>query len=273
MRKLLASLVIGILGLSGTALAKDVLIIPQGVISLRGVFDGSMQSQFILDLGKRDLKEDDRILIAIDSPGGSIDAMEAMLDVMHSYQEVGVEFDCFAVFAASAASAFLGHCDNRFVAPSSILMYHPATFGVRGEAHKIQAMVNFTMKSVTKLEVFNAKTLRMPLSEYRAQVRDELWISGDEAVGKHAADKVLSVLCAPELFKSSIGQKIDTKFGQVHVEWSACPLVPYPLSVNGTSAFVDSPKTKLLLNSLNMKPQDFLSYLKANQESVWTLDR
>jgi ATP-dependent protease ClpP protease subunit len=75
------------------------------------------------------------VTIVIDSPGGSVFAAYAILNIMRGVQANGVHIRCFVRdIAASAAFMILSKCDSRYGAPYSHYLWHAprvyVTFGV-----------------------------------------------------------------------------------------------------------------------------------------------
>jgi len=213
--------------------AQDILTITKDTVIVKGGFDGKMAGKFIMDISK---SQGEVVEVFIDSPGGSIDSLLEMMDFMDTQRALGKKFRCMSNFAASAASALFNYCDERLIMNNTTLMFHNASFGLRGGASPhVATMYAYINKSIDVLEVRNAKRMRMSLSAYRAAVRDDLWLYGKEGITRNAADKITNITCDPSLFSVVIKQKVDLGMFTLDVEWSGCPLITYPMTISGMS--------------------------------------
>lgn len=92
-------------------------------ITLSGMFNAEMANKFQFFMGRH--QGEPRINIKIDSPGGSVVALNTILDTMDKEHAKGTKFYCSTNSAAvSAGAAVLFHCDNIEASPRAYIMIH-----------------------------------------------------------------------------------------------------------------------------------------------------
>lgn len=126
--KLILTLVLSLF-LSSMAIG-NVLRVPKGarVVELIDVVDSSaIRLAQQVDEMSRKSRED--IYILINSPGGYISPGFIFVDAIEQAKARGVKIKCVSgVLAASMAFITLAHCNERYVLPNTILLFHPISF-------------------------------------------------------------------------------------------------------------------------------------------------
>jgi ATP-dependent protease ClpP protease subunit len=99
---------------------------PKRVIKIVGpIAGGILKSASQLDTMSAENKAP--ITLIINSPGGSINALNFFRDAMEIAQNRGVKLRCLVPnLAASAAFTILVKCDEKFALPHAKLLFHPA---------------------------------------------------------------------------------------------------------------------------------------------------
>lgn len=167
------------------------------------------------------------IYLVMDTPGGSIPAGNAFIDLALSLDR---PVHTISVFAASMGFNTAQRLGTRYILPSGTLMAHRATVaGMGGQVPgEFLTAVSNILRLVTKMEELNAKRLRISLDQYTALVKDEYWVDGEDAVRQGAADELASISCDDSL-KGTETEQVMTMFGPVDLIWSKCPAVTMPL--------------------------------------------
>ena len=177
------------------------------------------------------------ITIVAYSPGGSISAGQLFFDTLKG---LPCKFNTLTIFGASMSYQMTQQLGKRYILPSGKLMSHRASVrGLGGEiGGELNSIINLLEKNVTELERIASSRVGLSLEEYRSQIRDELWLTGAEAVKRNHADEVVYARCDRTLTGTST-QVFRTMFGDVAVEFSNCPIITGILSIQlvGTSKY------------------------------------
>lgn len=197
-----------------------VMLKPQSFIRITDEFNDMTAARFIRDFLTYHSNE---ILVYIDSPGGDVLAGIRMIEVVRAAKAANpkLKITCAVGSAASMAFYFLQlACDERLVSPTTILMQHQAGVGIQGKLRDINKRLKLYKVLNEWLDEESAKRLKISVEKLRENVVDDWWMSGEDAVKNNAADRVVHVLCSPEL-ASAPPQKETQK--------SACPLIYMPV--------------------------------------------
>lgn len=212
---------------SQAAKNRQVLLTPKNVVNFRGpVNTGSvLTAQLRIAFKAAKLEKGEKLYLVIDSPGGSIDAGEDLIQFIKNYPNVQV----VCMFCASMAHAILQAVDNkRLIVDNSLLMAHRARIGGIGgqiEEGEVESRLAMIKAIVRKMEKRNAARIGIPLKEYKDKVKDEWWLTSLDAIRQNHADEVVDLKCSKKLMKT--GEKFSIRtFGGVRTFLlSACPLV------------------------------------------------
>lgn len=131
------------------------------------------------------------IYLVINSPGGLvhqgamiIDAMEASLGPVHTI--------C-TQFCASMAAMIFEHGSERIMMNRSILMFHPASGGSRGEVDKMVSMLSSIQRFMARMEEHVAKRVGLTMADYKLQSGQEIWLDTQDAISRKFADKMVFI--------------------------------------------------------------------------------
>jgi ATP-dependent protease ClpP protease subunit len=198
--------------------------IPEDTVIFREDFTEESVGEFIKHIS---LAKGPIINVYIDSPGGSVFALDRMISAAWALQRKGKKLRCFIDFAASAAFGMVQSiCNERIVQPHSVLMQHQASYGVSGEVNRIQEINRFIMTMLNRLNRIEAKRLRMPLEEFNRRVTDDWYIHGEDAVKARAADRLALLTCPANLFNIAKVKEITVFVFKIKITESGCPLIP-----------------------------------------------
>jgi ATP-dependent protease ClpP protease subunit len=171
------------------------------------------------------------LYIYFDSPGGSVFAMSRIIGVMKSSD---IKFTCIARFAASAAFAMYQACDTRYLLYDGILMQHNASVGLQGELPRIRTQLDAIEAVITAIEIDTANRLKMSYKNYKVAINNNMWLSQEKAIKRHAADTLLeSISCSKKLVESVVVKPVSVCsffFCDVsYQKFSGCPLLLTPI--------------------------------------------
>lgn len=215
---------------AGAVNAETVELGTANTVTLRGPIDDASIVKAASDLyklvevrGSRDYT----IYIAVDSPGGDIESGENFIELVKTVPNVKT----VTIFAASMASAIVQALPGeRLMIDSGVQMFHRARGGVSGqfETGELESRLEFYKRFVRRMEIRNAKRMGMSLKFYKSLVKDELWMTSDDAIGI-AADKVVDVVCTKSLRDKVSTIEIDLGMFSIPLNFSGCPLLRMPV--------------------------------------------
>lgn len=169
------------------------------------------------------------LYLYLDTPGGSI---VAGMDLINSLKALPREVKTVSNFAASMGFQIAQNMGERYVTPTGVLMSHRAYMGLEGQTPgEFESRQKLWEGMLRNMDQTAAERLGMDFDAYRALIKDEFWVSGQEAVDRKAADKVTLVTCDNSL-KGTYDETIMTIFGDIKIKWSECPLVTFPVSID-----------------------------------------
>jgi len=215
---------------SKTIPEERIILTEKNMVQLKGEINEITAGKVIGDiLNIRKTNADGKIYLVIDSPGGEVDAGLQLIDFLDTQSNIIP----IAIKAASMASAILESMQERLIIAGSTLMFHRAAGQFSGyfSDGEVESHLAYAKKMILKMEKQNAKRLQLTLEEYRKQVTAELWMYGEEAIEKHAADRIVKPVCDANLMSKTIQEDRQGLFGSAIIVWSACPLITLPLSV------------------------------------------
>jgi ATP-dependent Clp protease protease subunit len=213
--------------------SKDTVILRQGnFVLFSGRVDSKSAAAAQTELAKisSQLSPSDNIYLVIDSPGGSVTAGNQFIDFAQSIPQ---KVKTISIFAASMGYHMSQSFDERLVIKSTTLMSHRASLGgVSGQIPgEIDSRLNNIRQVLEEMDTFVSKRVGISLEEYKKLIHNELWLTGQEAIKKNHADRLVKAVCAPELMEGSREEMLMTIFGPIKVSFSNCPLITGPLTI------------------------------------------
>lgn len=173
------------------------------------------------------------IYVVAYTPGGSISAGQLFFDTLRG---LPCTFHTITVFAASMGYQMAQNLGKRYILPSGTLMSHRGSVGgLSGEiGGELDSVLRNIKKTIEEMETIASNRVGITLKQYKEAIRDELWMTAEEAVKTNHADEIVTVRCTRSLMGSYI-ETINTMFGSLQVEFSKCPVIVAPLSVKGSN--------------------------------------
>ncbi len=168
-------------------------LLRENIIFLGGEINDNVANIVIaqlLFLQAEDSKKD--ISLYINSPGGSVTSMMAMIDTMN-YIKNDVSTICIGQ-AASAASMILsaGKKGKRFALSNSEIMIHQPMSGTEGQVSDIEIAARHLIKMKEKLIKIMSENSGQPIKKVEADMDRDFFMSAEEAKKYGIIDKVLS---------------------------------------------------------------------------------
>ena len=202
----------------------------RNLITIRGPIQGSSSTNWITAFNDRDL-DIDTMYIYLSSPGGSVLEGNKLIDQIKTLQLSGVQVICIADFAASMAFVILQSCPHRYALPSSILMQHQMSLGLKGPLENVENYLTFIHSVDDNLDKMQADRMNMTELEFRNKVMNDWWIAGHMAKEYNAVDDLVMVKCSKELMPKRERINVRTMFGNIEIVYSKCPIAREPLDI------------------------------------------
>jgi ATP-dependent protease ClpP protease subunit len=218
--------------------ARTVDLTPENSVLIRGEISDESVEQAMSSLRSAVTKRgplDYTIYLVLDSPGGSIDAGNAFIEYAKSINNLKT----VTFFAASMASAIVQALPGeRLIIETGTLMFHRARGGFQGqfETGEVESRLDWAKQTVRLLERINADRMKMSIPKYKALVVNELWLFGSMAVKRNGADEVVTVTCSDVLANTVVTTVMNSFFGPIRLNTSACPLSKMATPASETDA-------------------------------------
>lgn len=218
------------------ALAQEVIKLnTKNTVLIRGEISGESVTKATMELvealGTRAGK-DYPIYIVLDSPGGDIEAGEDFIQFAKVFKNIKT----VSVFAASMASSIVEALPGeRLITDTGTLMFHRAKGGFKGqfETGELESELEFAKEVVRRMERRSASRIGMTLAEYKARVKDEMWLTAEHALQIRAADRVVALECSKDLIDGREVKEIAFFIFRIKLEFSTCPLLRSPSLAGG----------------------------------------
>ena len=211
----------------GNANAETIELNDHNTVTLRGVVDQESIARTQVELLKR-AKPGKRLCLVLDTPGGSVDAGNMLIETAKGLPG---RVDTVTIFAASMGFQIAQNLGERLILDNGTLMSHRAYTGVEGQLPgELITRVAYYTQMCNRLDRIASARMGMTYENYRRLIYDEYWTIGSSAVAERAADRVVSVRCG-EGMQGTEDVEFQTMFGSVDVTFSKCPLVTGPLAV------------------------------------------
>lgn len=233
MRKINNLIIASLLGLlAATANASTRLVLnTKNTIVYRGAIDDAGIQRKMTELSDLVIKRGRQtypLYLVLDSPGGSIVSGLDFIEFAKTIQNLHTVTLFSASMAAAIVEALPG---DRLITQTGFIMFHRASGVFRGqfEMGEVESRLEMAKSLVLIMEKQNAARLGMTLSQYKQTVVNELWLMGQQAVDKKAADRTVTLVCTKELIRSTTTETYEFLFARKSVKFSNCPLFRAPV--------------------------------------------
>ena len=235
----MVALVVGSFSVTTTMQAETIKLSTSNTIILRGEVNDTSIGAVVRQLM---LTDKHHLYLYITSPGGNILAGNRLVGFLDKTDK---KVTCIADFAASMAFIIFQHCSERIVMSDSLIMSHEASLGASGELPNFLSWVRLLEGIVKSTEEGTAAKLGLSHKDYKAKIANDWWMYGNAAVEENAADDRAQVLCTKKLTNRRDTQIVRGRFGNIELKWSGCPLIAYPVSINGQKFMSDNEQDDL----------------------------
>lgn len=220
---------------------KDTIVLSsKNKLSLSDEVNGESVGEVIREAKKLDREAslfssgNDPMYLFENTPGGEI---QSGLELNEGLKGLKRPVKTITLFAASMGFQIVQNLDERLILKNGTLMSHRARGGVQGEfggksPGQLENRINFWLKRLTELDRTTVKRTngKQTLASYQDAYENELWLTGEEAVEKGYADRVVTVTCDDSL--DGVVTKQTQFFGMViSYDLDKCPLNTSPSNI------------------------------------------
>lgn len=145
----------------------------------------------------------ERVIIALDSPGGSVIDGATLISYMKA-SKMKIDTICLGLCASMAAQIHQAG-KTRYMTEKSILMFHPASSRVEGSLEEMLSQLSTIKVYVDRLDAEVAARAGIRYETFKQLVVSELWVEGADALELGLTDKLAFVFT-----KSSFSEKVST---------------------------------------------------------------
>jgi ATP-dependent Clp protease protease subunit len=241
----------------------------RNLITIRGPIQGSSSTNWITAMNDRD-PDVDTIYLYLSSPGGSVLEGTKIIDQIKTLQSNGANVVCIADFAASMAFIILQSCPTRLAIPSSILMQHQMSLGLKGSLENIDNYLEYIHSINDNLEKMQADRMNMTEIDFRNKVMNDWWIPGHLAKTVNAVDDLVMVKCSKELLSKQEKLLVRTILGTVEITYSKCPIAREPVDIKFYEDYNRRIDWELIENEIkDYIPSIYLKYFYTKKDTVF----
>ena len=168
------------------------------ILFIEDVEDSSMKD-LILKLRYLELKDFKTIKIFIHSYGGSVDSLNAIINIVDDLKQKGIVIETHVMgvaFSAGSALSVLGTPGKRFCKKLSTFMFHPASYGLDSDySGNQEAAAAFFSQANEDLKNMLASNIKFPNDKQKKKfIKDMdkgLWLKADEALKLGVVDEII----------------------------------------------------------------------------------
>lgn len=145
------------------------------------------------------------LYLFINSPGGSVfDGNRLVTYIENSKRKIHTV--CVTVCASMAAHLHQAG-STRLMLDNSMLMFHPAAGGARGQVENMRSLLNTIQLMVDRMDAKITKRSGLDYKEFKAKVAFEYWVLAEDAVRSNLSESIVNISTGDSLMP--FGQTIS----------------------------------------------------------------
>jgi ATP-dependent Clp protease protease subunit len=187
-------------GIDKVVLKSDDKTISKPVREIKGsnnvvFFDTDVQN-ITVDIAVQMLKDalnrtEGQVYLLIDSPGGSVFDGARLTDFVEKSGRISTI--CVTLCASMGAQLHqVGK--KRLTMDKSVLMFHPASGGVRGTVEEMKGLLTMIDTYTLRMDAKIAKRSGIPLEKFKIMVLKNLWVEAEDALKMGLSDGIVNVM-------------------------------------------------------------------------------
>jgi ATP-dependent protease ClpP protease subunit len=167
---------------------KSLKLDAEQVVNLNGGVNANSVRAVIARLEAVKLMGYDNALLVINSPGGSVfDGAELVAYMKAS----SLKIDTYCKLLCASMGAHIHQAGRvRYMGEKSIIMFHPASGGLRGSLEEMQSMLKMITVYVERFDREAVRRSKMDFETFKKLSRDELWLEGVDALTLGFTDSI-----------------------------------------------------------------------------------
>jgi len=225
-----------------------------GPVSRNSVDDliKSFNSKNILEY----IQEEGKIILYINSPGGSVFAGNHLVQYIKTLQSQNISVDCVGQNFMSMGFVIMQSCSKRYAMFDSIGMQHQMSLGMKGNLENFKTHFNLIERVNAMLIDMEIKKIGISKADYLENILSDWWSYGIENVENNIVDDLINVKCTPNVMIERLKKK-ESMFGfEFEIDMSKCPILnDIKLSERNMTKYFDfenySINVKQILNEFN----------------------
>ena len=154
-------------------------------VTLEGTIESDMANEVISNI----FEQDDDFYMYINSNGGDVESGLKIVKMMKYTKHNNIKITCIANKAMSMAFHIFQHCDERLITPKAILMQHEMIVYLGGSIDETQELLQKYIKWNNEINIFDRQRIKMDLNMFLAELKNEIWLTGDDIIINNAADR------------------------------------------------------------------------------------
>lgn len=171
------------------AVLKGLVLSEDRVIRLESEVDGFSMVPVVNSLRK--LNDGKAVYILINSPGGSVFDGYKIVSQMEAMN--GPVYTICNGMCASMAAIIHQYGTKRYMTARSMLLFHPASGGARGQLKNMLSILTMIQGIMDKSDAYIVGRSKMPMEEFKRLEAYELWMDSDTSFEKGFADSIVSI--------------------------------------------------------------------------------
>ena len=170
------------------------------------------------------MHKEKKIMIYINSPGGSVSSGNHFVQYMHSLQNRNISVECIGQNFMSMAFHIFQNCNHRMILENSIGMQHQMSFGIHGNLENMNRYFKMTRTLNRLMNEVEMKKIGVSQRYYLEKVLNDWWIYGTENIINNIADEIVLIYCSPQIHDRVIKRKEYFNGSLFYILYSHCPL-------------------------------------------------
>ena len=186
------------------------------------------------------IQEERKIILYINSPGGSVFAGNHLVQYIKTLQLQNISIDCVGQNFMSMAFVIMQSCSKRYAMFDSIGMQHQMSLGMKGNIENFKNHFNLIERVNNMLIEMEISKIGISREAYLENILSDWWSYGFENVKNNIVDEIINVRCTPNVMIERIKKK-ESLFGfEFEIEMSKCPILnDLKLSERNMSKYYD----------------------------------
>jgi ATP-dependent Clp protease protease subunit len=171
------------------------------------------------------MKEDKRVILYLNTPGGSVLDGYRLIQHIRTLQAQNVSVDCIGQNFMSMGFAIFQTCTNRLVMSNSLGMQHPMSTMMYGSIQSIRTELDMIESMYEELSEIQYTRLNLTKAVFNEKILKDWWVFGSGLRSNNIADESVFVQCAPDVSNLFIRRNEKILGTTFALQYNKCPLI------------------------------------------------